>query len=472
LLPCRDASPADSFWSQRRCWRRLVGLVPLLAWSIGLLAALPLPAFAAGTLAGRTIVLNAEEGGSNSGGIAGGVEEKNINLPTTLDTGALLTQMGARVVYTRTADSTVSLPARVDLANQVQADAFLTIAANTLSDPSFSGAITFYGVPNGYVGGHPRSPVLVAESRALAQAVQAGVIQATGEVNRGIQSAAFYVLGYATMPSILIETGFMTNPPELQKLITPSYQQTIAAGIVSGLAQYFSEQPAPALQGGSRPAAGALPSGATPSAAPFQPFWVETTQTTALFSGPSAPAVRLGNVAQWSPLLVLAPPVGGHLYVRNPATGGTAYVPALVVGPSGPPGGTSRAAPTNTSTYVVKVGDTVSSISRAFGVSEAALVQANHLANPSVILAGQTLQLPGGNTGFQPFWVANFVRTALWSGTDGDAKRLGEAAPFTPMQALAPAKNGRYLVRVWTTGGMAYVAVSAVGPVGAPPGAA
>jgi N-acetylmuramoyl-L-alanine amidase len=202
----------------RRWWPPLV----LLLWSLAVALVRPVaPAFAAGPLAGRTIVLNPEEGGSNPGGIAGGIEEKTINLPTALDVGVLLSQAGASVVYTRTTDVTVSLAARAALANQVHADVFLTIAANTLSDTSFSGVMTFYGPPAGYGGGVTRTATLVSQSRELAQDVQTGVVQTTGEIDRGIHTANFYVRGHATMAAALIETGFMTNPPELQQLVSP-----------------------------------------------------------------------------------------------------------------------------------------------------------------------------------------------------------------------------------------------------------
>lgn len=551
------------------------GLLALALGSTGLPALIAVPPVgAASPVAGLTIVLNPEEGGNESGGIAGGVEEKDINLPTTLDVGALLTQEGARVVYTRRTDVTVSLQARAALANQVQADAFITIAANALNDPNFSGVITFYGKSSGYVGGQTRPANLVAASRDLAQAVQNGVLQASGEVDQGIQSADFYVLGYSKMPSILIETGFMTNPPELRQLTSPAYQQIIAQGIVSGIEQYFSgpgsaqgagaaETPAPSDGTGSDSAgaaapdlsfspfwvettgttklwntadatatairdlgqwtylqvtgpqtggripvtvapsdqqgfvdAGAVgPSGPPPPdytppsvQPPFRPFWVETTQATALYSGPGDPSATFGVLAQWSPLLVLAPQQGPRFYVRNPATAGTAYVSATAIGPSGPPsaaqGANRPTAPASNgaatvaassaappSDYVVRVGDTVSSIGRTFGVSVAAIVRANDLANPNDIVVGTTLAIPGAAPVFHPFWVENFAAAPLWSGIDGKAVQLGVAPQFTPLKVMAPAQNNRYPVRVWTTGGLAYIATNVVGPVGAPKGA-
>jgi LysM repeat protein len=149
----------------------------------------------------------------------------------------------------------VSLPARAALANQVHADAFVTLAANGLNDPAISGVVTFYGGPAGYAGGQTRGAALVEQGRVLAQAVQAGVVQTTGAVDRGVQPADFYVLGYTQMPSILIETGFLTNPAEAQRLATPGYQQAIAQGIVAGLGQFFA---GPASTAGAPSASGAV----------------------------------------------------------------------------------------------------------------------------------------------------------------------------------------------------------------------
>lgn len=226
-------------WLGLGCWLALLGSPPL--------------AQAAGVLAGRTIVLNPEEGGSNPGGVAGGIEEKTVNLATALDVGALLSRAGARVVSTRTSDVLVSLPTRAALANQVQADAFVTFAANAINDPAISGIVTYFGGPSGYAGGQTRPTGLFAQGDILAQAVQTGVVQTTGAVDRGVQPTAFYVLGYATMPAILVETGFMTNPAEAQLLATARYQQTIAEGIVAGLTRFFSGQASATATGNAAP---------------------------------------------------------------------------------------------------------------------------------------------------------------------------------------------------------------------------
>lgn len=558
----------------------LLALVIAGAGPVVLPSTLAVRALAAGPLSGRTIVVDPGHGGADPGAIANGLEEKQITLPIGLAVGRLLGSEGATVIYTRTTDTTIGPPhdiraglaERVALANSSHADAFISVHANAIADRSFTGVMTFYGTPSGYVDGANRPPALVNQSQLLAEDVQRGVVQATREGDFGVRAADFFVLGNAAMPAVLVETGFITNAQQAVALSTPTFQQQIAQGIAAGLPAFFANV-APAAtpststrrsndtayigdvtypdhaivatgsafapswvettqsatlwadanvegdaiarlgpwtylqvtgpQDGDRlpvteptthqrgfVAASAVgPSGPPPAGyqlpaptPPFQPFWVETTAATPAYSAASEPAVRFGTLQQWSPLLVLAPPGGPRLYVRNPATGGSAYVDAAVVGPSGPPSNAGPAqttqsalmgvpAATTPATYVVKAGDTLSSISRALGVSVGAIAQANGITDANAIVAGQTLQLSQGGAPFQPFWVENFVRTAVWSGTDEQATRLGTVAPFTPMQVLGPAQGQRYLVRVWTTGGQAYVDASAVGPAGAPKGA-
>jgi LysM repeat protein len=119
----------------------------------------------------------------------------------------------------------------------------------------------------------------------------------------------------------------------------------------------------------------------------------------------------------------------------------------------------------------VQAGDTLSAIARRYHVDLAALAHANGLSDPNALVAGTTLHIPGTLPVFQPFWVENFAATPLWSGADSAAVQFGIAPQFTSMQVLAPAASDRYLVRVFTTGGTAYVDTSAVGPAGAPTGA-
>ena len=173
----------------------------------------------------------------------------------------------------------------------------------------------------------------------------------------------------------------------------------------------------------------ALP--ATPS--PTAPTaWVLTTHAdVALLSAPQPMAPIVAHLPPGAPLQVLGTPAHEWLPVRVPANGNAGYVATADVAPW-QPGSASVPAPT-----------------------------------PPANQQPPSSQQPSTG-GFAPFWVENFARTQLWSGVDGQAISFGPLAQWSPMLVLAPAVNGRYLVRVWRTGGEAYVDGAVVGPAGAP----
>ncbi|HEY8741560.1 MAG TPA: N-acetylmuramoyl-L-alanine amidase, partial [Chloroflexota bacterium] len=212
---------------------------------------------ASAPLAGRTIVIDPGHGGIDPGAMGNGLDEKNLTLPISLDLGALLTQAGAHVVYTRTGDITIGpadsttagLAARASIANDSHADIYVSIHVNSLSDPGFSGLTSFYGASGGYIDGVTRTPSVVDQSRLLAKDVQHAVLTQTQQVDRGVQSANFYVLGNTTMPSILVETGFITNPTEARQLASPEFQEQIATGMADGIVQFFGSVGSTVKQG-------------------------------------------------------------------------------------------------------------------------------------------------------------------------------------------------------------------------------
>ncbi len=198
-------------------------------------------------LSGKVVVLDPGHGGDDPGAVANGVQEKSVTLGVSLALSQLLQQAGATVIMTRTTDITVGpsrengtgLQMRSDIANQARADVFLSIHANALANADRSGATTYFGQRCGYVSAAQRDPVLIARSYRLATRVQQKVVAVTGEIDRGIDSADYWVLGNTAMPSILVETGFVTNPDEAAKLVIPSYQQLLAQGVLLGLRDYF-----------------------------------------------------------------------------------------------------------------------------------------------------------------------------------------------------------------------------------------
>lgn len=362
-------------------WKRVGGAL-MGSWLA--LAAVPaLPAAAGGPLAGRTIVVDPGHGGSDGGATAWGRDEKNITLPIGLDLGAALRWGGANVVYTRSSDVYVSLAERTAIANAAGAAAFVSIHVNALNDPAYRGLTTYYGGANGFVTGVRRSAAEVAASRALALDVQAATQAQTGEINRGVQPANYYVLGLPTMPSILVETGFLTNPQEGAQLATPAVQERLAAGIADGLSRFFSGQTA-----------------ATTSAS--------TASSSAGYAGQNRYVIRSGDtlsglavrfgLSESSLLAANRLPSADRLFA-----GQTIVIPQhAAVTPQVSPqvaavvtAGMGRSAHAG---YTVQSGDTLSALALRFGVSERAIAQANDLGNLDMVQAGQSLAIPSGGT--------------------------------------------------------------------------
>jgi len=173
------------------------------------------------------IVIDPGHGGRDVGAIGNGIYEKNIVLAISLKLGQALQQMGYVVVYTRTDDIEVELAPRVTLASQVKADVFVSIHANSLENRAsqVSGIETYYA-PGSASGGQ------------LATAVHNQIIGGTGAIDRGVRTARFHVVVKTSMPSILVETGFVTNSRESADLNNSAYQERMGAAIARGIDQF------------------------------------------------------------------------------------------------------------------------------------------------------------------------------------------------------------------------------------------
>lgn len=173
------------------------------------------------------VVLDPGHGGKDPGAMVGEAAEKDINLAIALLVRErLLEQEGVEVVMTREQDEYPSLSDRVNLANQENADLYVSIHANALeNEEDYEGIYTFY---------HPDKP----SDKAVAEMIQEAVTSVSGGLDRGAQSEDYFVLRETDMPAVLIETGFMTCPEELSKLQDPDYQKLLAQGIVQGIMAY------------------------------------------------------------------------------------------------------------------------------------------------------------------------------------------------------------------------------------------
>jgi N-acetylmuramoyl-L-alanine amidase/GAF domain-containing protein len=214
------------------------------------------------TLTHPKIVIDAGHGGMEDGAIGhGGLKEKDLTLQISKRLGDLLAnRLGAQVIYTRTADLTVPLEARAAIANQVSADLFISVHANSSDDPGARGVETYYVASTPSPGAvslagrdaRTKASALkpatedfkLGESHKLAVQVQQALYHAfgrgTGVLNRGVKQAPFVVLLDVEMPSILAEVGFITSPADEHKLSTSEGQEAIADALYRGIVRYLS----------------------------------------------------------------------------------------------------------------------------------------------------------------------------------------------------------------------------------------
>ncbi|MFB5661028.1 N-acetylmuramoyl-L-alanine amidase [Alteribacillus sp. HJP-4] len=178
-------------------------------------------------VSGETIVIDAGHGGSDGGAQANGLVEKQVNLAVALKVEDLLEDAGANVVMTRTNDTFISLNGRVSIAESANADSFVSIHANAAT-PGAEGAETFYN-----------SSHQSQKSYELARSIQNRLVSETGMKFRRVAEAGFYVIKNTTMPSTLIELGFLTNTGDSNRMKQSGYNDKAARAVYNGIADYY-----------------------------------------------------------------------------------------------------------------------------------------------------------------------------------------------------------------------------------------
>ncbi len=214
------------------------------------------------------IVIDAGHGGHDTGTIGpNGLQEKDLVLDVALRLGRLLeSKLGAEVIYTRDDDTFIPLETRTAIANEKQADLFISVHANSSQDDSARGVETYYlnftSSPDALEVAARENAVSeksihelqdlvkkitlkekIDESRELASDVQTSLYAGLAPKNptlrnRGVKKAPFVVLIGANMPSILAEISFVSNPEDEKKLETAEYRQKIAESLYKGIAKY------------------------------------------------------------------------------------------------------------------------------------------------------------------------------------------------------------------------------------------
>lgn len=226
------------------------------------------------------VVIDPGHGGKDGGAVRATYKEKDINLGVALALGQLIEKnyKDVKVVYTRKTDVFIALDRRTEIANKAKANLFISIHTNSTSAKSTtaSGADTYIlGLARSeenlevakrensvilleddyttkYEGFDPRSPesyiifefmtnTFMEQSLQLANFIQNDFKNVAKRPDRGVRQAGFLVLRKTSMPSILIELGFINNQTEADFLITKKGQQTMASAIYAGFKKYKRE---------------------------------------------------------------------------------------------------------------------------------------------------------------------------------------------------------------------------------------
>ena len=223
------------------------------------------------------VVIDPGHGGEDPGAIGRrGTYEKNVTLAIAKKLKALLDdEPGMRAMLTRDDDYFVPLGVRVQKARRVQADLFISIHADAFTTPSARGSSVFALSEHGatsaaarrlaqreneadLIGGvnlNAMEPVLartwldMSQTAQISDSLRVGrsVLDGIGAVNAlhkgSVEQAGFAVLKAPDIPSILVETAFISNPDEEQKLRDEGHQRKFAASMRSGIKQYFARNP-------------------------------------------------------------------------------------------------------------------------------------------------------------------------------------------------------------------------------------
>lgn len=226
----------------------------------------------------RKVVIDAGHGGKDPGTHGSFSNEKDIALKIALELGATIEKYlpDVEVIYTRKDDRFIELIDRADIANKNRADLFISIHCNAIANKYTKGTETWVmgahkesdnlevskrenavilleeDYETKYEGFDPNSPeshilftlyqsAYQENSLNLASKIETQFKDRVGRKSRGVKQAGFVVLYKSSMPSVLVETGFLTHAEEERQLNDPTWQSYIASGIFRAFRDYKEE---------------------------------------------------------------------------------------------------------------------------------------------------------------------------------------------------------------------------------------
>ena len=161
-------------------------------------------------------------------------QEKDINLAISLKLNALLKQAGVKTYMTREDDSTVGLFDRPEIANNLNADLFVSVHSNSFTSPDAYGTETLY-----YPGGDASYGIT---SQRLAQLIQEEMVKELGTYDRGLKDGKeMVVIRKTNMPAVIAEVAFLSSPDDLAKLLDDSFRQKAAQAICNAIIRALNE---------------------------------------------------------------------------------------------------------------------------------------------------------------------------------------------------------------------------------------
>lgn len=373
------------------------------------------------------IAVDAGHGGEDPGALGPNrLREKEVTLAIAKElVAAINAQPGFTGKLTRTGDYFIPLKKRRDIARNMKADLFVSIHADAFTKSTARGASVFALSRNGatsetarflaqrenesdLIGGvgnislDDKDQVLagvlvdLSMTATLNSSLQVGhhVLNSMGSIahlhKRHVEQAGFMVLKSPDVPSILVETGFISNPDESRKLATPAYRQQMAQSVFKGIRQYFYQHPPAGTY-----VAAMLESGG------LKDF--ERQHTVSPGDSLSAIATRYGVTSQQimthNKMNSTVVKVGQVLKIPANTKPTTAPVATAQVAPTTLPvakpivNTAPKPATNQPRHHKVIAGDTLTAIANRYGVTVAQIQRHNNMKN-STVKIGQTLKIP------------------------------------------------------------------------------